>query len=153
MSVPDPSTTFLDIGTDSSMYEDDPFKIENLLPSSFNMNQLDHNGGESVNLAIKQQQQQQQQQCFQQQQQAGFSQGASAASAIGMSLFPETTISPIQHQGAAGGAQPDIRTLLGVKVSCRHGLMYCYFAYQVIFTVQTNCTMFPCQQYFFSHTV
>ena len=112
MSVPDPSTTFLDIGTDSSMYEDDPFKIENLLPSSFNMNQLDHNGGESVNLAIKQQQQQQ----------AGFSQGASsAASAIGMSLFPETTISPIQHQGAAGGAQPDIRTLLGVKVGRSHG--------------------------------
>ena len=121
MSVPDPSTTFLDIGTDSSMYEDDPFKIENLLPSSFNMNQLDHNGGESVNLAIKQQQQQQQQ-CFPQQQQAGFSQGASsAASAIGMSLFPETTISPIQHQGAAGGAQPDIRTLLGVKVGRSHG--------------------------------
>ena len=41
MSVPDPSTTFLDIGTDSSMYEDDPFKIENLLPSTFSMNQLD----------------------------------------------------------------------------------------------------------------
>ena len=122
MSVPDPSTTFLDIGTDSSMYEDDPFKIENLLPSSFNMNQLDHNGGESVNLAIKQQQQQQQQQqqCFQQQQ-AGFSQGASnAASAIGMSLFPETTISPIQHHGSSLGAQPDIRTLLGVKVLFSH---------------------------------
>ena len=41
MSVPDPSTTFLDIGTDSSMYEDDPFKIENLLPSNFSINQLD----------------------------------------------------------------------------------------------------------------
>ena len=114
MSVPDPSTTFLDIGTDSSMYEDDPFKIENLLPSSFNMNQLDHNGGESVNLAIKQQQQQQQQQCcFPTAQQQGASGSSSAAaSAIGMSLFPETTISPIQHQPA----QPDIRTLLGVKV-------------------------------------
>ena len=110
MSVPDPSTTFLDIGTDSSMYEDDPFKIENLLPSSFNMNQLDHNGGESVNLAIKQQQQQQQQQCCYPTAQQPSS--SAAASAIGMSLFPETTISPIQHQPA----QPDIRTLLGVKV-------------------------------------
>jgi len=37
-SVPDPSTTFLDIGTDSSMYEDDPFKIENLLPANFGGN-------------------------------------------------------------------------------------------------------------------
>jgi hypothetical protein len=45
MSVPDPSTTFLDIGTDiggcASLYEDDPFNLENLLPSNFNMNQLD----------------------------------------------------------------------------------------------------------------
>ena len=120
MSVPDPSTTFLDIGTDSSMYEDDPFKIENLLPSSFNMNQLDHNGGESVNLAIKQQQQQQQWGVQQQQQ-------SNAASAIGMSLFPETTISPIQHHGSAAGAQPDIRTLLGVKVSF-HLIMRIVFA-------------------------
>jgi hypothetical protein len=44
MSVPDPSTTFLDIGTDlggASLYEDDPFSLEHLLPSNFNMNQLD----------------------------------------------------------------------------------------------------------------
>ncbi|XP_059079962.1 uncharacterized protein LOC131878075 isoform X2 [Tigriopus californicus] len=64
MSVPDPSTTFLDIGTDSSMYEDDPFNIEHLLPSTFNMNQLDmgpnateqamlaHGAENSVNLAL-----------------------------------------------------------------------------------------------------
>ena len=117
MSVPDPSTTFLDIGTDSSMYEDDPFKIENLLPSSFNMNQLDHNGGESVNLAIKQQQQQC---CFPTAQQQGASGSSAAASAIGMSLFPETTISPIQHQPA----QPDIRTLLGVKVSFQAAFVF-----------------------------
>ena len=42
MSVPDPSTTFLDIGTDMpSLYEDDPFNLEHLLPSNFNINQLD----------------------------------------------------------------------------------------------------------------
>ena len=44
MSVPDPSTTFLDIGTDlggASLYEDDPFSLEHLLPSNFNINQLD----------------------------------------------------------------------------------------------------------------
>jgi hypothetical protein len=44
MSVPDPSTTFLDIGTDiggTSLYEDDPFNLEHLLPSNFNINQLD----------------------------------------------------------------------------------------------------------------
>jgi hypothetical protein len=43
MSVPDPSTTFVDIGLgDSSMYEDDdPFSIENLLPSNFGLSQLD----------------------------------------------------------------------------------------------------------------
>ena len=44
MSVPDPSTTFLDIGTDlggTSLYEDDPFSLEHLLPSNFNINQLD----------------------------------------------------------------------------------------------------------------
>lgn len=39
--VPDPSSTFLDIGTDfghSSLYEDDPFNLEQLIPSTFNMN-------------------------------------------------------------------------------------------------------------------
>ena len=45
MSVPDPSMTFLDIGTDigasASLYEDDPFNLEHLLPSNFNINQLD----------------------------------------------------------------------------------------------------------------
>ena len=43
MSVPDPSTTFLDIGTElgHSLYEDDPFNLETLLPSNFNVNQLD----------------------------------------------------------------------------------------------------------------
>ena len=56
MSVPDPSTTFLDIGTDiggcASLYEDDPFNLEHLLPSNFNMNQLDvlsGNGGSNGN--------------------------------------------------------------------------------------------------------
>ena len=51
MSVPDPSTTFLDIGTDiggcASLYEDDPFNLEHLLPSNFNMNQLDVLSGNS----------------------------------------------------------------------------------------------------------
>ena len=44
MSVPDPSATFLDIGTDmggTSLYEDDPFNLDHLLPSNFNINQLD----------------------------------------------------------------------------------------------------------------
>ena len=53
--VPDPSSTFLDIGTDFgpvSFYEDDPFNLEQLVPSTFNlinnsngMNQQ-HNGGQ-----------------------------------------------------------------------------------------------------------
>jgi hypothetical protein len=50
--VPDPTQTFLDIGTDFgpiSMYEDDPFNLEQLVPSTFN-------------LEPPQQQQQQQQQ-------------------------------------------------------------------------------------------
>lgn len=40
LSVPDPSSTFLDIGTDFgpiSLYDDDPFNLEQLLPSTFNM--------------------------------------------------------------------------------------------------------------------
>lgn len=44
MSVPDPSTTFLDIGPElggQSLYEDDPFNLDHLLPSTFNINQLD----------------------------------------------------------------------------------------------------------------
>ncbi len=44
MSVPDPSQTFMDIGTElggASLYEDDPFSLETLLPSNFNINQLD----------------------------------------------------------------------------------------------------------------
>ena len=44
MSVPDPSATFLDIGTEiggTSLYEDDPFNLDHLLPSNFNINQLD----------------------------------------------------------------------------------------------------------------
>ena len=53
MSVPDPSTTFLDIGTDiggcASLYEDDPFNLEHLLPSNFNMNQLDTLSGNGNN--------------------------------------------------------------------------------------------------------
>ena len=53
MSVPDPSTTFLDIGTDiggcASLYEDDPFNLEHLLPSNFNMNQLDVLSGNGNN--------------------------------------------------------------------------------------------------------
>ena len=46
MSVPDPSTTFLDIGTEiggTSLYEDDPFNLEHLLPSNFSINQLEMN--------------------------------------------------------------------------------------------------------------
>merc|ERR1712095_91847 len=42
--VPDPSATFLDIGTEiggTSLYEDDPFNLDHLLPSNFNINQLD----------------------------------------------------------------------------------------------------------------
>jgi len=56
--VPDPTQTFLDIGTDFgpiSMYEDDPFNLEQLVPSTFSME--------------PQQQQQQQQQQMQQQHQ------------------------------------------------------------------------------------
>jgi hypothetical protein len=41
--VPDPSSTFLDIGTDFgpvSLYEDDPFNLEQLIPSTFNLGQV-----------------------------------------------------------------------------------------------------------------
>ena len=41
--VPDPSSTFLDIGTDFgpvSFYEDDPFNLEQLVPSTFNLNNM-----------------------------------------------------------------------------------------------------------------
>ena len=44
MSVPDPANTFLDIGTDiggASLYEDDPFNLDHLLPANFSINQLD----------------------------------------------------------------------------------------------------------------
>jgi len=43
--VPDPSSTFLDIGTDFgpvSLYEDDPFNLEQLIPSTFNLGQMNN---------------------------------------------------------------------------------------------------------------
>lgn len=43
--VPDPSSTFLDIGTDFgpvSFYEDDPFNLEELVPSTFNLNNMNN---------------------------------------------------------------------------------------------------------------
>ena len=43
--VPDPSSTFLDIGTDFgpvSFYEDDPFNLEQLVPSTFNLNNVNN---------------------------------------------------------------------------------------------------------------
>ncbi len=104
MSVPDPSTTFLDIGgTDSSMYEDDPFKIEDLLPSNFNMGQLEQhvniNHGPAHGHAHD----------FRASSSASSSSSGhsptpsaatalptphqTAAAVIGMSLYPETTIS------------------------------------------------------------
>ena len=46
--VPDPSSTFLDIGTDFgpvSFYEDDPFNLEQLVPSTFNLNNINNSGG------------------------------------------------------------------------------------------------------------
>ena len=45
ISVPDPSSTFLDLGDSNncaSMYEND-FDLDILLPPNFNMNQLDNN--------------------------------------------------------------------------------------------------------------
>jgi len=45
--VPDPSSTFLDIGTDFgpvSFYEDDPFNLEQLVPSTFNLNNIQNSG-------------------------------------------------------------------------------------------------------------
>jgi len=45
--VPDPSSTFLDIGTDFgpvSFYEDDPFNLEQLVPSTFNLNHMNNSG-------------------------------------------------------------------------------------------------------------
>ena len=45
--VPDPSSTFLDIGTDFgpvSFYEDDPFNLEQLVPSTFNLNNINNPG-------------------------------------------------------------------------------------------------------------
>lgn len=47
LSVPDPSSTFLDIGTDFgpiSLYDDDPFNLEQLLPSTFNMTHAEPGG-------------------------------------------------------------------------------------------------------------
>ena len=44
--VPDPSNSFLDIGTDFgpvSFYEDDPFNLEQLVPSTFNLNNTSNN--------------------------------------------------------------------------------------------------------------
>ena len=49
--VPDPSSTFLDIGTDFgpvSFYEDDPFNLEQLIPSTFNLNNINNSGVGSV---------------------------------------------------------------------------------------------------------
>merc|ERR1712130_881595 len=46
--VPDPSSTFLDIGTDFgpvSFYEDDPFNLEQLVPSTFNLPTLNNSNG------------------------------------------------------------------------------------------------------------
>jgi len=46
--VPDPSSTFLDIGTDFgpvSFYEDDPFNLEQLVPSTFNLNNINNSPG------------------------------------------------------------------------------------------------------------
>lgn len=72
--VPDPSATFMDIGTDFgpvSLYEDDPFNLEQLIPSTFNMNA----STSSQRIELQQHQQQQQlvyptmQQQVQQQQQ------------------------------------------------------------------------------------
>ncbi len=127
MSVPDPSTTFLDIGTDSSMYEDDPFKIENLLPANFNVGQLDVMTAAAAAAAVSaanppssqhhhpaQQPPQSQHQhegpqhlkIQQQQQRLHFphhsqhsAAAAAAAAAIGMSLYPETTISAVNGTG------------------------------------------------------
>merc|ERR1719158_121354 len=68
--VPDPSSTFLDIGTDfgqNSLYEDDPFNLEELIPSTFNLpdqqrQQQQQQRPEHQLYALQQQQQQQQQQ-------------------------------------------------------------------------------------------
>jgi len=66
--VPDPSSTFLDIGTDfgqNSLYEDDPFNLEELIPSTFNLpdqQRQQQQRPEHQLYALQQQQQQQQQQ-------------------------------------------------------------------------------------------
>lgn len=123
MSVPDPSTTFLDIGTDiggTSLYEDDPFNLEHLLPSNFNISQLDllpsspdhthaghihaHGSGQhsqhmaaalaahgseaSMTLTAKN--------IVENNNSSSSSQlGMPVSTAISMSLYPETTISPM----------------------------------------------------------
>ena len=49
--VPDPSSTFLDIGTDFgpvSFYEDDPFNLEQLVPSTFNLNNMNNSSGQGA---------------------------------------------------------------------------------------------------------
>ena len=131
MSVPDPSTTFLDIGTDvggASLYEDDPFNLEHLLPSNFNINQLDllpsspdhhlqHNNNQHIlnahgaetsmtitpktlmennntshNLSLHPQGGPSSNMPHHL---GGHHSQASLPSAIGMSLYPETTISPM----------------------------------------------------------
>jgi len=54
LSVPDPSSTFLDIGTDFgpiSLYDDDPFNLEQLLPSTFNMTHVEPTGSSPYNNA------------------------------------------------------------------------------------------------------
>ena len=53
--VPDPSSTFLDIGTDFgpvSFYEDDPFNLEQLVPSTFNLNNMNNSGGVSASSGV-----------------------------------------------------------------------------------------------------
>jgi len=50
--VPDPSSTFLDIGTDFgpvSFYEDDPFNLEQLVPSTFNLNNMNNSNNSGAN--------------------------------------------------------------------------------------------------------
>ena len=54
--VPDPSSTFLDIGTDFgpvSFYEDDPFNLEQLVPSTFNLNNINNSGVGSVGSSLQ----------------------------------------------------------------------------------------------------
>ena len=70
--VPDPSATFMDIGTDfgpMSMYEDDPFNLEQVNPSNFVMSEPQYDGNRNSRVQQQQQQIQQQQHLLQQQQQ------------------------------------------------------------------------------------